>query len=116
MMLFMRMLMSRKHCPELHRWVSHLLDERAFRIQRAVQCSVMKTVLPKDQWPTYEEDRQHGRYLQPYLEEVIREREEKESWAKQGPGPGVQLRYRLGGGEVRVVRGLRAAPLHRLLL
>ena len=37
------------------------LDERAFRIQRAVQCSVMKTVLPKDQWPTFEEDREHGR-------------------------------------------------------
>jgi len=68
----------------LSRAPQHLLDERAFRIQRAVQCSVMKTVLPKDQWPTYEEDRQHGRYLQPYLEEVIREREEREAWAKQG--------------------------------
>eukprot|EP00090_Calanus_glacialis_P022415 TRINITY_DN3458_c0_g1_i1.p1 TRINITY_DN3458_c0_g1~~TRINITY_DN3458_c0_g1_i1.p1 ORF type:complete len:131 (-),score=39.32 TRINITY_DN3458_c0_g1_i1:109-501(-) len=60
------------------------LDERAFRIQRAVQCSVMKTVLPKDQWPTYEEDREKGRYLQPYLQEVINEREEKAAWAKQG--------------------------------
>merc|ERR1711892_1593638 len=48
------------------------LDERAFRIQRAVQCSVMKTVLPKDQWPTFEEDREHGRYLQPFLREVSR--------------------------------------------
>eukprot|EP00092_Neocalanus_flemingeri_P032287 GFUD01035104.1.p1 GENE.GFUD01035104.1~~GFUD01035104.1.p1 ORF type:complete len:131 (+),score=35.07 GFUD01035104.1:57-449(+) len=61
-----------------------VLDERAFRIQRAVQCSVMKTVLPKDQWPTYEEDREKGRYLQPYLEEVSSEREEREAWAKQG--------------------------------
>ena len=41
--------------------VQHLLDERAFRIQRAVQCSVQKTVLPKDQWPTYDEDREKGR-------------------------------------------------------
>jgi hypothetical protein len=24
---------------------------------------MMKTVLPKDQWPTYEEDRQKGRYV-----------------------------------------------------
>ena len=61
----------------------HLLDERAFRIQRAVQCSVQKTVLPKDQWPTYEEDREKGRYLQPYLDEVVKERLEKEAWAKQ---------------------------------
>jgi len=60
-----------------------LLDERAFRIQRATQCSVQKTVLPMDQWPTYEEDREKGRYLQPYLEEVIKERREREAWAKQ---------------------------------
>jgi len=54
----------------LRRLPQHLLDERAFRIQRAVQCSMMKTVLPKDQWPTYEEDRANGRYLTPYLKEV----------------------------------------------
>merc|ERR1712080_133739 len=35
----------------LKRIPPHLLDERAFRIQRAIQCSVMKTVLPKDQGP-----------------------------------------------------------------
>ena len=61
----------------------HLLDERAFRLQRAMQCNVQKTVLPKDQWPSYEEDREKGRYLQPYLDEVTRERKEKEDWAKQ---------------------------------
>ena len=38
-----------------------LLDERAFRIQRALNCSNLKTVLPKDQWTTYEEDRERGR-------------------------------------------------------
>ena len=43
--------------------VQHLIDERAFRIQRAVQCSVQKTVLPKDQWPTYDEDREKGRLV-----------------------------------------------------
>ena len=48
-----------------------------------MQCSVQKTVLPKDQWPSYEEDREKGRYLQPYLEEVVRERTERENWDKQ---------------------------------
>ena len=38
-----------------------LLDGRAFRIQRALHCAMLKTVLPKDQWPTYEEDREKGR-------------------------------------------------------
>jgi hypothetical protein len=75
-----------------------LLDERAFRIQRALQCSMLKTVLPKDQWPTYEEDREKGRwsslslcsgnttflprYLQPYLVEVKAERAEKAAWGQ----------------------------------
>merc|ERR1712025_272872 len=63
----------------LRRLPAHLLDERAFRLQRAMQCSVQKTVLPKDQWPTYEEDR----YLTALLEEVVRERKEQEEWAKQ---------------------------------
>merc|ERR1712110_1224490 len=67
----------------LRRLPAHLLDERAFRLQRAMQCSVQKTVLPKDQWPTYEEDREKGRYLTALLEEVVRERKEQEDWAKQ---------------------------------
>merc|ERR1712083_237777 len=49
----------------------------AFRIQRALHCSMLKTVLPKDQWPTYEEDREKGRYLQPYLKEVQAERRKR---------------------------------------
>merc|ERR1711862_973122 len=67
----------------LRRLPAHLLDERAFRLQRAMQCNVQKTVLPKDQWPTYEEDREKGRYLTALLEEVVRERKEQEEWAKQ---------------------------------
>ena len=63
-------------------FMQHLLDERAFRLQRAVQCNMMKTVLPKDQWPSYEEDREKGRYLQPYLKEVVSERKEREAWEK----------------------------------
>ena len=45
----------------IRRLPQNLQDERAFRIQRALQCSVMKTVLPKDQWPTFEEDQEKGR-------------------------------------------------------
>eukprot|EP00088_Acartia_fossae_P013358 TRINITY_DN169_c0_g1_i1.p2 TRINITY_DN169_c0_g1~~TRINITY_DN169_c0_g1_i1.p2 ORF type:complete len:128 (-),score=57.43 TRINITY_DN169_c0_g1_i1:215-598(-) len=66
----------------IRRLPQHLQDERAFRVQRALQCSVMKTVLPKDQWPTYEEDREKGRYLTAYLEEVRAENAEKAEWAK----------------------------------
>lgn len=36
-----------------------------------------KTILPKEQWTKYEED---TKYLEPYLNEVIKEREEKETW------------------------------------
>ncbi len=60
-----------------------LQDERAFRIQRAMHLSMKHIVLPKDQWPTWEEDQAKGRYLQPYLEEVIAEREEREKWDTQ---------------------------------
>ncbi len=37
-------------------------DERAFRLQRAMQANTQRTVLPKDQWPTWEEDQLKGRY------------------------------------------------------
>lgn len=36
-----------------------------------------KTILPQAEWTKYEED---TKYLEPYLKEVIQEREEKESW------------------------------------
>ena len=58
-------------------------DERNYRIARAAQLSVMKTVLPKDQWPTFEEDVEKGRYLLPYIEEVIKEKAEIEDWNKR---------------------------------
>lgn len=43
----------------------------------------MKTVLPKDQWPTYEEDLEKGRYLHSYIEEVEKEFAEQAEWNKQ---------------------------------
>ena len=47
---------------------------------RAQQLEMMKTVLPKEQWVTYEEDLEHGRYLQDLIEEVEKELEEIEEW------------------------------------
>lgn len=38
-----------------------------------------KTILPKEEWTQYEND---TKYLEPYLKEVISEREEKEEWNK----------------------------------
>lgn len=54
-------------------------DERNYRIMRALQLSLTKTILPKNEWTKYEDD---VKYLEPYLNEVIREREEREDWEK----------------------------------
>ncbi|XP_067008965.1 cytochrome b-c1 complex subunit 7 [Anabrus simplex] len=64
----------------LRRLPQHLVDERNFRITRALQLSMTKTYLPKEQWTKWEED---NKYLQPYLQEVIKERQEREEWNKQ---------------------------------
>ncbi|XP_046383089.1 cytochrome b-c1 complex subunit 7-like [Ischnura elegans] len=63
----------------LRRLPQKVVDERNFRIQRALHLSLTKDILPKDQWTKFEED---NRYLKPYLEEVEREREEREQWNK----------------------------------
>lgn len=55
-------------------------NDRMFRIKRAMDLSMKHQILPKDQWTKYEED---AHYLEPYLEEVIRERKEKEEWQKK---------------------------------
>jgi len=55
-------------------------DERNFRIIRALQLSMMKSVLPKEEWPTYDSD---DYYLDPYLEEVKREMAERREWAEK---------------------------------
>lgn len=56
-----------------------LYDERNYRIMRALHLSMTKTILPKEQWTKYEED---VKYLEPYLREVVQEREEREDWNK----------------------------------
>ncbi|XP_068189131.1 cytochrome b-c1 complex subunit 7 [Antennarius striatus] len=55
-------------------------DARTFRIKRALDLSMKHQILPKNQWTTFEED---SAYLKPYLEEVIRERKEREEWMKK---------------------------------
>ena len=58
----------------------HLYDERNYRIIRALNLSMTKTLLPKNEWTQYEQD---TKYLEPYLNEVIKEREEREDWNKK---------------------------------
>merc|ERR1711915_865043 len=58
-------------------------DDRNYRMQRAIHLSLTKSILPKDQWVSFEEDREKGRYLQPFLTEVIKERMEREEWNKK---------------------------------
>lgn len=63
----------------LRRLPQKKLDERNYRILRAVQLSIQKDILPKEQWVKLEEDEL---YLQPYIKEVRKEREEREEWNK----------------------------------
>ncbi|KAK0180350.1 hypothetical protein PV327_006001 [Microctonus hyperodae] len=64
----------------LRRLPAKILDERNFRMVRALQLSCCKIVLPEEQWTKYEED---VHYLQPYLEQVRKEIKEKEEWDKE---------------------------------
>lgn len=64
----------------LRRLPPKLYDERQFRIVRALHLSMQHDILPNEQWTKWEED---VKYLQPYLEEVIRERKEREAWDSQ---------------------------------
>ncbi|KAF7996511.1 hypothetical protein HCN44_002143 [Aphidius gifuensis] len=64
----------------LRRLPQKLVDERNFRIIRAMQLNCNKVILPEEQWTKFEEDVQ---YLRPYVEEVEREIKEKEEWNKQ---------------------------------
>ncbi|KAG9478778.1 cytochrome b-c1 complex subunit 7 [Eleutherodactylus coqui] len=64
----------------ISRLPARLYDDRIFRIKRALDLDMKKSILPKDQWTKYDED---VRYLEPYLKEVIRERKEREAWNKK---------------------------------
>lgn len=56
-----------------------IVDERNFRMIRAAQLSIQKITLDPKDWVSYEEDRAN-RYLQDYIAQVKKEREEKEKW------------------------------------
>ncbi|XP_028255297.1 cytochrome b-c1 complex subunit 7 [Parambassis ranga] len=64
----------------LRRLPEHAYNDRMFRIKRALDLSMKQQILPKDQWTKYDEDVQ---YLTPYLDEVVRERKEREEWMKK---------------------------------
>ncbi|XP_076247654.1 cytochrome b-c1 complex subunit 7 [Calliopsis andreniformis] len=61
----------------LRRLPAHIRDERNFRLVRAMQLDAERKILPKEQWTKWDED---VLYLQPYLQEVLREKAEKEQW------------------------------------
>ncbi|XP_023012428.1 cytochrome b-c1 complex subunit 7 [Leptinotarsa decemlineata] len=63
----------------LKRVPQSVIDERNYRILRATQLSIQKDILPKDQWTKLEDDKL---YLTPFVEEVRKEKEEKEEWNK----------------------------------
>ncbi|CAG9796436.1 unnamed protein product [Diatraea saccharalis] len=63
----------------LRRLPDHVVDERNFRMVRAIQLSLQKTILPKEEWTKFEEDKL---YLTPIVEQVKKERKEREEWEK----------------------------------
>lgn len=63
----------------LRRIPEEVRNERNYRQIRAIQLNLTHSILPKEQWTKLEDD---VTYLQPYLKEVIKEREEKEAWNK----------------------------------
>ncbi|RWS17688.1 cytochrome b-c1 complex subunit 7-like protein [Dinothrombium tinctorium] len=66
----------------VRRLPSDLYDQRVFRAVRANQLEITKSFLPKEEWVTYEEDMTKGRYLQPYIDEVLAEWKEREDWER----------------------------------
>lgn len=64
----------------IRRLPADVYDTRQFRISRAMYLSNRKDILPKDEWTKMEED---VRYLAPLVEEVKRERLEKQEWNKK---------------------------------
>lgn len=63
----------------LRRLPDHVIDERNFRLVRAMQLSLQKIILPKEEWTKFEEDKL---YLSPIVEQVKKERLEREKWEK----------------------------------
>ncbi|RWS29233.1 cytochrome b-c1 complex subunit 7-like protein [Leptotrombidium deliense] len=80
-------MLDEEYSPEIQEAVrrlpSDLYDQRTFRLVRACQLEMTKSYLPKEEWITFEADRTKGRYLQPYVDEVLAEWKEREDWERQ---------------------------------
>ncbi|KIK06474.1 hypothetical protein K443DRAFT_674132 [Laccaria amethystina LaAM-08-1] len=67
--------------PEVQRALSRLTPreayDRAYRLKRASQASVVHAPLPKEQWTQPSED---IRYLKPHVLEVMKEEAERKMW------------------------------------
>lgn len=64
----------------LRRLPDHVIDERNFRLIRAIQLDITRKVLPKEEWIRYEDD---ILYLSPIVDQVRKERLEREKWDKE---------------------------------
>lgn len=63
----------------LRRLPKHVIDERNFRLIRAIQLDINRKLLPKEEWIRYEDD---VLYLTPIVDQVRNERLEREKWDK----------------------------------
>jgi len=67
--------------PQVQRALTRLTErekyDRAFRLKRASQASVLHQHLPKDEWLKSEED---NRYLRPHVVNIIGEEAERRKW------------------------------------
>ncbi|XP_055232952.1 cytochrome b-c1 complex subunit 7-like [Gorilla gorilla gorilla] len=64
----------------IRRLPENLYNDRMCHIKSALDLTMKHQILPKEQWTKYEEE---NFYLELYLQEVIRERKEREEWAKK---------------------------------
>ncbi|XP_065844037.1 cytochrome b-c1 complex subunit 7-like [Oscarella lobularis] len=64
----------------LRRLPTDQINHRNFRMKRALDLSMKHRLLPKEEWTKSEEDIS---YLLPVLEEVKKERKEREVWDRQ---------------------------------
>ncbi|TFK42917.1 cytochrome b-c1 complex subunit 7 [Crucibulum laeve] len=67
--------------PTVQRALTRLTErekyDRAYRLKRASQASVLHAHIPKEQWTTPVED---NRYLKPHVTEVMKEEAERQMW------------------------------------
>uniref|UniRef100_A0A2I3SEU0 Cytochrome b-c1 complex subunit 7 n=2 Tax=Pan troglodytes TaxID=9598 RepID=A0A2I3SEU0_PANTR len=62
----------------IRRRPENLYNDRMCHIKSALDLTMKHQILPKEQWTKYEEE---NFYLELYLQEVTRERKEREEWA-----------------------------------